>query len=72
MSNMRKQGKKLSQTNLEASSVKFNDSMVEAMSESEFRIYIMKIIGEVDDEIREQMHQSTVKKENAGNKRSFQ
>ena len=55
MSNMRKQGKKLSQKNLEATSVIFNDSMAEAMSESEFRVYIMKIIRQVDDEIREQM-----------------
>ena len=39
---MRKQGKKMSQTNLDATSIKSGDSKAEEMSEREFRMYIIK------------------------------
>ena len=51
MSNMRKQGKKVSQTNLD----KIQWQHGEEMSEREFRMYIVKIVREANDEIREQM-----------------
>ena len=38
---MRKQRKKMSQTNVKAIAIKSNDSMVEEMSEREFRMYII-------------------------------
>ena len=50
-----KQGKKVSQTNLDAILIDSNDSMVEEMSEKKFRIYIIKMIHKAKDEIREQM-----------------
>ena len=46
MNNMRKKRKKVSQTHLDATSIKANDSMAEEMSESEFRMYIIKMIRE--------------------------
>ena len=51
---MRKQGKKMSQTNLDTISIKPNDSTTEEMSEREFRMYIIKIIHDVMDDEREQ------------------
>ena len=55
MNNMKKQGKKVFQTNQDSILIKSNDSMVEEMSEKEFRIYIIKMICKVKNEIREQM-----------------
>ena len=52
---MRKQGKKILQTNLDAISIKPNDSMAEEMSEREFRMYIIKTIREANEEMKEQM-----------------
>ena len=51
---MRKQGKKMSQTNLDTISIKPNDSAAEEMSEREFRMYIIKTIREAN-EMKEQM-----------------
>ena len=52
---MRKQGKKIFQTNLDATSIKSNDRMAEEMTEREFRMYIIKIIRETN-KMKEQMH----------------
>ena len=52
---MRKQGKKMSQTNLDTISIKPNDSTAEEMSEREFRMYIIKTIREANEEMKEQM-----------------
>ena len=52
---MKKQERKVSQTNLDAISTDSNDSMVEEMTEKEFRMYINKMICEVKDDIWEQM-----------------
>ena len=52
---MRKQGKKMCQTNLHATSIKYNDSMAEGMTEREFRMYIIKTIREANKEMKEQM-----------------
>ena len=43
------------QTNLDSILIESNDSMVEEMSEKAFRLYMIKMIREVKDEIREQM-----------------
>ena len=55
MNNMEKQEKKMIQTNLDSILIGSRDSMVEEMSEKEFRTYIIKMICEAKDEIREQM-----------------
>ena len=47
---MKKQGKKMSQTNLDSILIESSDSMVEEMSEKQFRIYIIKMIHETKDE----------------------
>ena len=52
---MRKQGKKMSQTNLVTVSIKYNDSTGEEMSEREFRMYITETIREANKEMKEQM-----------------
>ena len=52
---MRKQGMKMSQTNLGDIAIKSNDSMAEEMSEREFRMYIIKMIRKANDEMKEQM-----------------
>ena len=52
---MRKQGKKMSQTNLDTISLKSNDNTVEEMSEREFRMFIIKTIREANKEMKEQM-----------------
>ena len=52
---MRKQGKKLSQTNLDTISIKPNHSTAEEMSEREFRMYIIKTIREANKKMKEQM-----------------
>uniref|UniRef100_A0A8D2DIM8 L1 transposable element RRM domain-containing protein n=1 Tax=Sciurus vulgaris TaxID=55149 RepID=A0A8D2DIM8_SCIVU len=52
---MRKQGKKMLQTNLDVTSIKPNDSMAEEMTEKEFRMYIIKMIREANEEMKEQM-----------------
>ena len=52
---MRKQGKKMSQKNLDTISIKPNDSTAEEMSEREFRMYIIKTIREANKEMKEQM-----------------
>ena len=52
---MRKQGKKMSQTNLDTISIKHNDSSAEEMSEREFRMYVIKTIREPNEEMKEQM-----------------
>ena len=52
---MRKQGKKMLQTNLDVTSIKPNDSMAEEMTEREFRMYIIKMIREANDEMQEQI-----------------
>ena len=52
---MRKQGKKMSQTNLDGIAIISNDSMAEEMSEREFRMYIIKTIREANEEMKEQM-----------------
>ena len=54
---MRKQGKKMSQTNLDTISIKLNDSRAEEMSEMEFRMYIIKTIREANEEKKEQMQE---------------
>ena len=46
----------MSQTNLGGIAIKSNDSMAEEMSEGEFRMYIIKMIREANDEMKEQMH----------------
>ena len=43
------------QNNLDAISIKSNDSMAEEMSQREFRMYIIKTIREVNEEMKEQM-----------------
>ena len=43
----------MSQTNLDAASIKSNDSMAEEMSKREFRMCIIKMIREANEEIRE-------------------
>ena len=55
MTNMRKQRKKMSETNLDTISIKPNDSTAEEMSEREFRMYIIKTIREANEEMKEQM-----------------
>ena len=52
---MRKQGKKMSQTNLDTISIKPNDSTAEEMLQREFRMYIIKTIREANEEMKEQM-----------------
>ena len=52
---MRKQGKKISQTNLDTISIKPNDSTAEERSEREFRMYVIKTIREANEEMKEQM-----------------
>lgn len=52
---MKKQGKKAPQTNQDATIIECIDSTVEEMSEKEFRMYIIKMICIVKDDIREQM-----------------
>ena len=52
---MRKQEKKMSQTDLDTISIKPNDSTTEEMSEREFRMYINKTIREPNEEIKERM-----------------
>ena len=55
MNNMKKQGEKMTQTNVDSILIESNDSMLEEMSEEEFRLYIIKMIHKAKDEIREQM-----------------
>ena len=55
MNNMKKQGKKMIQKNLHSILMKSNDSVVEEMSEKDFRLYMIKEICEAKDEIRQQM-----------------
>ena len=43
------------QTNLDSIVIESNDSMVEEMSEKDFRLYMIKMIHEAKDEIREQL-----------------
>ena len=43
------------QTNLDVTSIKPNDSMAEEMTEKEFRMHIIKMIREANDERREKM-----------------
>ena len=45
----------MSQTSLDATAIKSNDSMAEEMSEREFRMYIIKMIRETNEELKEQM-----------------
>ena len=45
----------MSQTNLDATSIKSNDSMAEEMSERDLRMYIIKMIREANDEMKDQM-----------------
>ena len=45
----------MSQINLNATSIKSNDSMAEEMSEREFRLYIIKMMREENNEMKEQM-----------------
>ena len=45
----------MSQTNLDATLIKSNESMAEDRSEREFRMYIIKMIREANDEMKEQM-----------------
>ena len=52
---MRKQGKKMLQTNLDVTSIKPKESMAEEMTEKEFRMSIIKMIREANNEMREQM-----------------
>ena len=58
---MRKQGKKMSQTNLDTISIKANDGTAEEILEREFRMYIIKNIREANEEMKEQMQ--TLKEE---------
>ena len=67
------------QTNLDSIVIESNDTMLEEMSEKDFRLYMIKMIHEAKDEIREQMqamneHTNKQLKEQltAGSKRSFQ
>ena len=55
MINMKKQGKKIFQANQDSIIIESNDSIVEEMSEEKFRIYLIKMICEAKNEIREQM-----------------
>ena len=55
MNKMKKQGKEVFQTNQNSILIESNDSMVEEMSEKECRMYIIKMIQEAKNEIREQM-----------------
>ena len=55
MNNMKKQGKKMFQTNLDTTFREHSDSMVEEMSEKDFRIYIIKMIYKAKDVIKDQM-----------------
>ena len=43
------------QTNLDSIVIEPNDSILEEMSEKDFRLYMIKMIHEAKDEIREQM-----------------
>ena len=43
------------ETNLDSIVKESNDSMLEEMSEKDFRLYMIKMIHEAKDEIREQM-----------------
>ena len=43
------------QTNLDSIVIESNDSMLEEMSEKDFRLYMIKMICKAKDEIREQM-----------------
>ena len=43
------------QTNLDSILIESSDSMIEEMSEKDFRLYMIKMIHEAKDEIREQM-----------------
>ena len=43
------------QTSLDSILIESNDTMVEEMSENDFRLYMIKMIHEAKDEIREQM-----------------
>ena len=52
---MKKLGKKVSLTNQGAILIVSNDGMAVEMTEKEFGIYIIKMIHEAKDEIREQM-----------------
>ena len=45
----------MSQTNLDATAIKSNDSIAEEMSEREFRMPIIKMIREANEEMKEQM-----------------
>ena len=55
MNNMKKQGKKMIQTNLDSIVIESSFGTVEEMSEKEFRICIIKMIHEAKDEIREKI-----------------
>ena len=43
------------QTNLDSILIESSDSIIEEMSEKDFRLYMIKMIREAKDEIREQM-----------------
>ena len=45
----------MSQTNLDGIAIQSNDSMAEEMSERELKMYIIKIIREANEEMKEQM-----------------
>ena len=45
----------MTQTNLDSTLIEFNDSMLEEMSEKDFILYMIKMIHEAKDEIRELM-----------------
>ena len=57
MNNMKKQGKKMIKTSLDSILIESNDSILEEMSEEDFRFCMIKMIREAKDEIREQNRQ---------------
>ena len=66
------------QTNLDSIFIESNDSMVEKMSEKDFRLYMIKMIHDAKDELREQMQamndntKKAFKRATSGSKRAFQ
>ena len=48
------------QTNLNSILIESNDSMLEEVSEKDFRLYMIEMIREARDEIREQMQAMNV------------
>ena len=45
------------QTNLDSILIESNDSMLEEMSEKDFRLHMIKMICEAKNEVREQMQE---------------